>query len=112
MSGIGLLLSSCSANVAQPTQSQRLHHEASACELIGTPPKLPKLTPDAFIAISVKASLISALARSDDNSLKDVAQDLRAAARKEERTGNSAAMVRALTEGAAVCHRLGLSTTK
>jgi hypothetical protein len=82
------------------------------CELIGTPIKLPKSTPDTFFAISVKASLIAALASSDDASLEDVAQDLSAAARKEQGTGNGAAMVRALNDGAAVCRRLGLSTTK
>jgi hypothetical protein len=106
------MLSSCASNAAQSTQSQRLHREAAACELIGTPPIMPTSTPDSFTAVSVKASLISALAKSDDTSLKNVAQDLLSAARHETQTGSGAAMVRALNRGAAVCHRLGLSTTK
>jgi hypothetical protein len=108
ISGVGLLLSSCSANVAQPTHSQRLHREAAACDRIGTPPKLPTSSPDSFFATSVKTSLILALAKSDDISLEDVAQDLRSAALNS----NGQGMVRALDEGVATCHRLGLSTTR
>jgi hypothetical protein len=110
LAGTSLLLSSYSASAAQPTRSERVLSEKAACKLFGTPPVMPTSTPYSFVAISVKASLISTLEKSDDDSLKDVAKDLRIAARDEEQTGNGAAMVRALNVGVAVCHRLGLST--
>jgi hypothetical protein len=94
-------------------KSQHLQREAAACRLLGTPPRLPsKPTPDQFFAIAVQGSLISALAQSGNSSLERVARNLRAAARKETHTGSPVAMVRALTEGAVTCHRLGLSTAK
>jgi len=110
IAAIGVLLAGCSANVPQSQKGQRLQREQAACKLIGTPPKLPTPNPAKFLAISVKASLISALAKSDDVALEDVAQELRSAAREESQTGNGIGIVRALDHGMAVCQRLGLST--
>jgi len=87
-----------------------LQREQAACKLIGTPPKLPTPNPAKFMAISVKASVISALAKSNDVALEDVAQELKSAAREESQTGNGIGMVRALDKGVVVCHRLGLRT--
>jgi hypothetical protein len=109
--GIGLLLASCSVNTAQSTRSHRLHLEEVACKQIGTIPKLPKSGPGSFTEISVKSSLILALADSNDQTLEDVARDLKIALRSKSPSGNGTAMVRALKLGVAACGRLGLPTT-
>jgi hypothetical protein len=107
-----LLLASCSASVAQLTKAQRLQREEVACRSIGTPPKIPKTNPSKFFAVSVKVSLITALERSDNASLENVANEVLTAARRETKTGNGESMVRALNKGVAACHKIGLSTTR
>jgi pectin methylesterase-like acyl-CoA thioesterase len=105
IAGIGISLAGCST-----PQSQLLQREQTACKLIGTPPKLPTPNAAKFVAISVKASLVSSLEKSKNVALETVAHELNSAALEESQTGNGIGMVRALDNGVAVCHRLGLST--
>jgi hypothetical protein len=82
--------------------SQR-HLETSACKLISVPAYPPTGT---WEAISVKLSTLSALEKTDNQSLQSVVRTYEAAAK----TQNTDAMIRALAGGVRTCHRLGLKT--
>jgi hypothetical protein len=108
VAAFGFVLSSCSINVSLQQQVSR-QHEVAACNLLSPPPQ-PINGSSTFMAIAVKESLISALAKSGNGSLERIARDLRAAAGEETRTGKGGPMIRALTQGVTACHRLGLRT--
>lgn len=77
--------------------------ERYACLQISVP---PKPGPGSFEAVSLPVSTLSALSRSQNVTLENVARDFSAAARKQ----SFLAMRSALAMGVAACHRLGLTT--
>jgi hypothetical protein len=109
VAAIGLVLSNCSTSAS--SQQDNRHFAAAACKLLSPPPP-PVNAPNAFVAISVKESLISDLTKTGETSLERVAHDLIAAASTETRTGSATPMIRALTEGVNACHQLGLRTAE
>jgi len=112
LGGVAMILASCSPNATQITHRQRLRREATACQLIGTPPKLPTPASGSFFVMAVKSSLITALGKSDNVRLEAVGHDLRSAAAEESKSGSAASMVHALDKGVTVCRQLGLPTTR
>jgi len=98
-----LLATSSSVAWAQSTPKNRLQLETAACKLISIP---PKPSSGGSEAISVPDSTLSALTKTGNKSLESVVRAYDKAARAQ----NTDAMIRALTNGVKVCHRLGLRT--
>ena len=103
LSGFLLAVSGSVASSQTAPESQR-QREKAACKLISVP---PKPAPGASEAISVPTSTLTALKRTRDRPLQDVVRAYDAAAI----SGNTLEMIRALANGAKVCHRLGLHTS-
>lgn len=100
----GMLLAACSpALTTQPNAKRQRQLESAACKLISVP---PEPAPGTWEAISVKATTLSALEKTDDGSLQHEVRAYDVAASAQ----NTSAMIRALAEAVRTCHRLGVKT--
>jgi hypothetical protein len=102
----GLLLAATSSTVvaANGTPSRQRHLERAACKLISVPPEPAS---GSFEAISEPISTLVALKKTNNKLLQEAVRSYNLAAKAQ----NTRGMIRALADGAKVCHDLGLPTT-
>jgi hypothetical protein len=101
--GLWLVASSSVASAQEAHRNQR-QLERAACRLVSVPQLVNGA--GAFEAISVPASMLVALDKTNDKSLREAVRAYDAAAIAQD----TDAMIRALADAAKVCQSLGLPT--